>query len=239
MKPKEHPTVGLLWDWEAPRVEWRQVEREALLGRGHYATVHSATLCLPGGERVPVALKQLIPKPIVGKCVPLEEARVLGALAGVKGVPKLYGLTDTPPHALVMSRCPGVTMSVLRKRGEVRMCLVAVGKLCSILSHMHARGVTHGDLHGSNILVSVPDGDGKDSMSVCLVDFGNSKTNAGTELLKKDAHQLLKLLKNILRTMKEESDSNIFQRREEVTEILDADLTLAQIFSLVGCILRR
>lgn len=221
--------------WEVPRIKWQQLGCSAVLGRGHHAIVYSASLTLPDGQRRPVALKKLIPKPLAMKNIPLEEARVLQALVGVEGVPRLYGMTDSPPHVLVMSKCPGLTLSVLRQRGEVRTCLTAVQKLCTILSKMHARGVTHGDLHGCNILVSLLGGNS--NACVWLIDFGNAQRNAEITVMKTDEKQLLKLLINILMTMKEASDKSIFHRRQEVIKVMDANLNLVEISSLVCNIL--
>ena len=235
MNPSRSGGAGPTRGWEVPRVEWQQLGIDGVLGRGHYATVFSASLTLLDGQRISVALKLLIPKPLSEKSIPLKEARMLGELAGVQGVPKLYGMTNSPPHVLIMSRCPGVSLSVLRRCGEVRTCLMAVQKLCTILSKMHARGVTHGDLHGCNILVSVSN----DNTNPCvwLIDFGNAQRNS--ENMKVDEKQLLKLLINILVTMNEASDKIIFHRRHEVLKVQDANLNLDQISSLVCNILRR
>lgn len=226
------------WEWDVPRVAWRQLEEGEVrvVGRGHYAVVHSATLTLPDGRQVAVALKRLIDKPFPSRSVPLEEARVLRALEGVEGVPVLYGMTDSPPHVLVMSLCPGVALSVWRRRGEVRTCLRAVRELCVILTNMHGRGVTHGDLHGCNVLASLSDGDGE--TRVWLIDFGRAKRNADAEAKKKDVKQVMKLLSNILMAMEEDFDRDIYHRRRAILEVMEPTLNLKQVSSLVRHVLR-
>lgn len=225
-RPSEpRPTEG----WGVARVEWQQLRLGEVLGRGHHAIVYSANLTIPGGQRIPVVVKKFIPKPLVERRIPVEEAQVLQELTGVEGVPRFYGMTDSPPHVLVMSKCPGLTFSVLRQRGEVRTCLTAVQKLCTILSNMHARGVTHGDLHGCNILVSLLGG----NVCVWLIDFGNARRNADIAVMRTDEKQLLRLLVNILVTMKEASDKSIFHRRQEVIKVKDVNLNLVEISALV------
>lgn len=224
--------------WGVPGVGWRQLEggEVRVLGRGHYAVVYRATLTLQDGQRVAVALKSLIDKPFTPQSIPLEEARVLQALEGVEGVPALHGVTDSPPHVLVMSLCPGFALSVWRRRGEIRTCQKAVKELCLILSKMHRRGVTHGDLHGCNVLVNVSNGDGE--TSVWVIDFGHAKRNADAEAMKSDVKQVMKLLRNILLAMEEESDGEIYHRRREIMDVMTSDLTLEEISSLVCCVLR-
>lgn len=237
MKPDSSPKAWhVVEEWGVPKVTWQQLERSKVLGRGHFAIVYSATLTLPDNQRVAVALKNLIDKPLIPVRIPLEEARVLQALAGVEGVPRLYGITELPPHVLVMSQCPGYPLSVWRQRGKVRTCLMAVRGLCVILTKMHGRGITHGDIHGSNVLVSVSDG--KCETSVWIVDFGLAKRNADSKAIRTDVQQVLKLLTNIILTMEVNSDTDIYQRRQEIIiKSMNNNLTLDEISSLVSSVL--
>lgn len=238
MKRGMSPEAGHTGEgWGVPGVAWRQLEggEVRVLGRGHYAIVYRATLTLQEDQRVAVALKSLIDKPFTSQSIPLEEARVLQALKGLEGVPALHGVTDSPPHVLVMSLCPGFALSVWRRRGEIRACLKAVKELCVILSKMHHRGVTHGDLHGCNVLVNVP---GDSETSVWVIDFGSAKRNADAVAMKTDVKQVMKLLRNILMTMEENSDREIYRRRREIVEFMTPDLTLEEISSLVCGVLR-
>lgn len=220
-----------------PKVAWQQLEggEVKVLGSGHYAVVYSATLKLPNGQRVAVALKSLTDKPLTGKSSPLEEARVLQALAGIEGVPNLYGITGSPPHVLVMSHCSGFALSLWRRWGEVRTCLLAIRELCDILTKMHFRGVTHGDLHGSNILVSLSNSVGR--AHVWLIDFGQARRNADSKAMNTDVRQTVKLLTNILMTMEEGSDRDIYHRRREIFEVLNPQLNLDEISSLLCSVL--
>lgn len=238
MKRGISPKAGHIGEgWDLPVVVWGQLEggEVRVLGRGHYAVVYRATLTLQDGQRVAVALKNLIDKPFTPQSIPLEEARVLQALEGVEGVPALHGVTDSPPHILVMSLCPGLALSAWRRRGEIRVCLKAVKELCVILTKMHHRGITHGDLHGCNVLVNVSNGEGE--TSVWVIDFGHAKRNADTEAMKKDVKQVMVLLRNILMAMEEETDGDIYHSREMI-HVLTPETTLGGISSLVCGVLR-
>lgn len=238
MKPGVSPGAGQDGEgWGVPSVAWQHLEGDEVkvLGSGHYAVVFSATLTLPDGRRVSVALKSLIDKPFTSGSIPLEEARVLKALAGVEGVPSLYGVTASPPHVLVMSQCSGLALSVWRRRGAVRTCLEALRELCVILAKMHGRGVAHGDLHGCNILASRSARGG--GASVWLIDFGHAKRNADSKAIRTDVNQLLKLLTNILMTMKEDSDGDIYRRRSKILEVTSPNWSLGEIESFVCSVL--
>ena len=82
-----------------------------------------------------------------------HEAEVLGALRGVQGVPKLYGLTPSPREALVMSFCPGEPLETFLRADSGRTYLGALRKACLVLKAMHEAKVVHTNLHQRNILV--------------------------------------------------------------------------------------
>ena len=94
---------------------------------------------------------------------------MLHELQGVEGVPKLYGVTDATPPAIVMGLCGGVVLQALWESGDVELCLLGLVKLCSTVRCLHARGVTHGDIHKSNVLVDVND---EGEVEITLLDFG-------------------------------------------------------------------
>uniref|UniRef100_A0A0P4WB83 Protein kinase domain-containing protein n=1 Tax=Scylla olivacea TaxID=85551 RepID=A0A0P4WB83_SCYOL len=167
----------------------------------------------------------------------LHEAQVLQVLAGVAGVPRLYGVTQTAPHVLVMSRCPGISVVELRRRGEVRLCLTALLHLCDIVSAMHERRVIHRDLHGGNILVSSKDTDA--GVDVWVVDFGEAVMCAGGEALKVDEAQVMMLVRDTLRGVRQDSDRDIFRRRRNaLTNLTNNSLGLHQISSMIRTVLR-
>lgn len=215
---------------------WEQLRDGRALGRGRCGEVHGAILSLTDGRRLPVALKRNTKFPGWSRAL-LHEAQVLQVLAGVAGVPQLYGVTQTVPHVLVMSRCPGVSVAELRRRGEVRLCLTALLHLCDILSVVHERHVSHRDLHGGNILVSFKDTDA--GVAVWLVDFGEAVMCAGGEALKADAAQVKMLARDTLRDAWLNSGRDIFKRRNKaLTSLTTHSLSLRQISSLIRTVLR-
>ena len=94
---------------------------------------------------------------------------MLHELEGVLGVPQLYGVTDATPPALVMGLCEGALLEKLCESGEVQMCLRAVLQVCGVLRRLHARGITHGDIHAGNVMVNVSE---EGEVEATLLDFG-------------------------------------------------------------------
>lgn len=169
----------------------------------------------------------------------LHEAAVLQALAGVAGVPRLHGVTHTAPHVLVMSRCPGVSLAELRRRGKVRLCLTALLRLCDIVSAVHGRRVTHRDLHAGNVLVSVKDMEA--GVEVWLVDFGAAVMCAGRKAVQADEAQLTTLVRDTLRDARQHSDQDTLRRRSSALTTLTATTTsfaLHHISAMIRTVLR-
>ena len=230
-------TSGIGDSKKVPRVAWRQLEGKEVLGKGRYCDVFSATLTLLDGEKLPVALKQSMRSYTSSSRVLLHEARVLQVLAGVTGVPRLYGMTQTTPHVLVMSQCIGITLKALQRRGEIRACLTAFLHVCDIVSALHERQVYHQDLHGGNILVSFKGEEEEWGGDVWLVDFGESVTCFTPWALGTDLAQMRRLVRDTLRDMLHDSDQDIFRQRKDAISLLNTNLNLNQISLLVRTIL--
>jgi aminoglycoside phosphotransferase (APT) family kinase protein len=96
---------------------------------------------------------------IGGRYAMKREWQALEALQGLKGVPAPIALID--PDCFVMELREGTPIKNLH-RGDVKP--ETLQQLQSLLSEMHRRGVTHGDLHGGNILVD-------DQGGVSLIDW--------------------------------------------------------------------
>lgn len=130
--------------------------------------VYRGRLALSRDEIVRVAVKEPVDDPeLIAKTS--EEAAVLQELEGETGVPQLYGVTTDSPPCLVMELCPGEPLEDCLRRGKVRACLLALLQVCSVVQRLHARGVTHGDIHERNVLVDVS---GEDDVHAFLLDFG-------------------------------------------------------------------
>uniref|UniRef100_A0A0P4W306 Protein kinase domain-containing protein n=1 Tax=Scylla olivacea TaxID=85551 RepID=A0A0P4W306_SCYOL len=80
-----------------------------------------------------------------------------------------------------MGLCGGVLLQTLWEGGEVEICLLALLKLCSTVRRLHARGVTHGDIHKGNVMVDVSD---EGEVEATLLDFGLAElyTDAARQL---------------------------------------------------------
>lgn len=68
-----------------------------------------------------------------------------------------------------MELCPGEPLEDCLKRGKVRSCLLALLQVCGVVQRLHAKGVTHGDIHERNVLVDVS---GEEDVRAFLLDFG-------------------------------------------------------------------
>lgn len=138
-----------------------------LVGRGSFASVYRGRLALSRDTIVRVAIKE--PLADSEKLVWTEhEAWVLHELAGEAGVPRLYGVTDTSPPALVMTFCRGAMLQDVCAGEEAVLPLRALVSLCGVVRRLHARGVTHGDIHAANVMVDVTEG----RVEATLLDFG-------------------------------------------------------------------
>lgn len=117
------------------------------------------------GQRVVV--KDLKPRAlwmrlIGGRYSQMREWRALEALQGLEGVPAPVALVDA--DCFVMEFRGGTPVKQF-ERGTLSPQVL--DKVEALLSEMHRRGVTHGDLHGGNILV---DEQGR----VSLIDWATS-----------------------------------------------------------------
>lgn len=220
---------------EVPRLDRERLEITEDLGEGRNSIVFGAILKLKDGGKVEVAVKENKKYPRRASIF-RQEAEILKALAGVRGVPRLYGVTKTTPRALVMSRCRGITVKDLKKRGQTRLCLVAVLSLCRIVSAVHQRRICHRDLHGGNILVDFTGG-GKDG-DVWLIDFGQAEMYAKRFSMEVDEAQVKKLLRGILRQMLQDANTDLSRRCNDVLKALASPLTLREISFMVRSLLQ-
>ena len=99
---------------------------------------------------------------LYGRHVLRREWRVLRALSGVKGVPRVIGRPH--PDVLVMEQVSGTSLA---KMDAVQLKPETVARLEKLMEQLHARGVTHGDLHADNILLD-------DAGNVHLIDWATA-----------------------------------------------------------------
>jgi hypothetical protein len=167
---------------EAP-VDWSTLRPGALLGEGASGLVHAAQWTAPDGGSRPVALKLFkgamtsdgLPEREMAACLAAgQHPRLTGALGrlashpeGVDGLlmpllPAHWRVLAGPPSRESCSR--DVYDPTLRL--DLDVALRIARQVGEAAAHLHARGMTHGDLYAHNVLW---DGDGGQAV---LSDFG-------------------------------------------------------------------
>jgi RIO-like serine/threonine protein kinase len=101
-------------------------------------------------------------KGLYGRPTLRREVRAYGVLQGLSGIPKCFGLEG--PDRMVLEYIHGSLLRDL-KRGTVEP--EVFDRIDEIVKSAHARGVTFGDLHASNIIIT-------ESGDVFLIDFANA-----------------------------------------------------------------
>ena len=192
-----HPHVQqttTLTDTKINTIEKNCLTRGKVLGEGHFGAVYRGQLALSRGNIVEVAVKEPVDDPqlIVQTS---EEAEMMQELEGEAGVPRLYGVTTDSPPSLVMELCPGERLQDCLERGEVRQCLVALVQVCDIVRRLHARGITHRDIHDMNVLVDVSD-DG--DVHTFLLDFGLAKRYTDSEQQESDVYAIVAIAMDVI-----------------------------------------
>ena len=163
-----------------------------------------------------------------------QEARVLQALKEVKGVPILYGVTDSPPCALVMTFCPGIPLSNYMSSSTARTYLSALLVACSILDKMHQRGVAHGSISAEHILAAVGS---LGEVTVSLVGFRQATEDADEITKKADVFRVSQLayaMENVMTP-----DSDVFPRRGNLSLLLRDPGDLPRVALVLRSTLRR
>jgi hypothetical protein len=84
-----------------------------------------------------------------GRAFMRREWKALRALDGTRGVPRPIARPHT--DVLVMERMLGTPLCDIRSRDFTNEALARIEE---IVAELHARGVTHGDLHDNNILIA-------------------------------------------------------------------------------------
>ncbi len=104
-----------------------------------------------------------------GRYVLKREYYAYKKLSGLEGITECLGFKR--PGALAFKPIPGKTLSRF-KRGEVAP--VVFERLESLLANIHSRGVAHGDIHRSNIMIA-------ENGRVYIIDFASAVTSGDPE----------------------------------------------------------
>lgn len=139
------------------------------------------------GETIPVMVKLMASK---------HERYILWELRGQPGIPRLIGITDSFPYALLMEMYPGRSFYCQRHFTSHWTCLMALHRVCEVVAALHSRGITHGDLRDTNIIFNVTKGE----VNLTLLHFDRTMRLKGLtpkkkyEYLVQDLWQLYNLL---------------------------------------------
>lgn len=179
---------------------YTQAGSPQVLGRGTFGVVYPGML----DAVCPVAVKHLRPRPLRSNSIPVSresardaasrharlaklqfrrEIRRYAALRTVPGVVRFYGLIGK--DMFVIERLFGGALNSVVRRPEndsllaPRCVLRLASMLANAVADLHRRGMSHGDLKPSNVLLSEPlsrfGGVVTDAVHVKLVDFGLSR----------------------------------------------------------------
>ena len=149
------------------RRKLESLQRESLHNARNWSKADVSLAEFPVGSKRRVVIKDLRQRPLwfrvlAGRALLRREWRALCALKNVDGVPLPVARPDA--DCIVMEWCAGTPIENLPD-GEVPDGTVA--RLGVLLDEMHRRGVTHGDLHGFNILVD-------ENGNVSLIDWATA-----------------------------------------------------------------
>lgn len=170
---------------DMPRFRWSAVRP------GKWREAHSLRLwrgeLRREGQTVPVMVKLWPSK---------REREVLWELRDVPGVPRLLGVTDSFPRALLMEVCPGRSFLCQRRLVNSWTCLAGLQRVCEVAAALHAKGVAHGDLRDRSIIMAETDG----TVTVTLLNMrravrlGDLDEDGKSEYVLRDLTQLHGLL---------------------------------------------
>lgn len=153
-------------DGHCPSIRWQDVQLEEELGRGASGLIHRA---YRQGHDSPVAVK-LYKGAMTSDGSPLAEMRACIAAGDHHQLVGLIGRIDDHPQqlpALVMQLIdptwrnlagpPSLDSCTRDRHPEGRQLALPVvrrlaSSIASVCAHLHARGLSHGDLYGHNIL---------------------------------------------------------------------------------------
>ena len=138
-------------------------KREELFGSGNAKLIHrGSSFAQPDvyvaecdGDRVLV--KDFAARPrwfrlLIGRRVLQHEFRVLSQLAGVPGVPQVYGLVDKDAVAMEYIACCAPFLARREARDDEIPSPAFFEELKQILRRIHERGIGHGDIRRKNVL---------------------------------------------------------------------------------------
>lgn len=204
------------------RIPWENLTEGAELSVDGAFAWHKGFMRIPGTRKRPtVCLRTGLWKFGVTTDDMMHEAQVLMKLKGVDGVPHLYGVTDAPPIALVMSLCPGRQLKQLQRSQSARTYLAAIRETCVVLGKVHRKGIVHGHIRASNILVVTRRH--REDVCVSLLRFDLAEMTKDKDAFQADAEGLVSLVEDLAEKLS--PNSPFFEHREKLRLPRNIDLT--------------
>lgn len=158
---------------DVPKLSWGQIEKGKVFFSDNDFVLFTGFLLMPNTQRrVPVCYKVVKMSVLETTDEMLHEARVLLQLRDINGVPRLFGVTESPV-ALVTSRSAGEVLKNLQQQSSARSYLAALRETCILLGKLHRRGIVHCNISAYNILVVTRRI--KDDVTVSLVGFESAE----------------------------------------------------------------
>ncbi len=154
---------------EFEQVDWRLLDTKhsAFKPQIYFLDWQETQLCIKDFSRCSALVRNTLGRWTVNK-----EASVLAALEDIEGVPSIIGVIEGP--ALVMNRLEASVLPRPRRSFEHDACVRTsnlspdfFSRAFNLLTRLHERGVTHGDIHNTNLLLH---SDGQPS----LIDFASA-----------------------------------------------------------------
>ncbi|KAK8729644.1 hypothetical protein OTU49_008244 [Cherax quadricarinatus] len=133
---------------DVPVVSWDSITITEDLGEGYYGKTQKGLLEAEDGTTIPIAVKTYHNGAFEG-----NEAQMLHEADGAGGAPKLYGIIEGNPQALVMEYIPGITLQKFLQNSTYEEGLKVYNATAAALANFHNSGFAHLDLHCNNILV--------------------------------------------------------------------------------------
>lgn len=213
-----------------PILEWSQLLVMEKIGEGLFAQVYRSVLTLPGEEEVSVALKVFRREKHELNAKMRREALFMLKAEGILGVPKVYGIMETPRVALVMTLCPGRPLKTYRNAEGASVYLNTLIETCTILTDLHERGITHRDLHDKNIIVDTTD---RGVHVVSVVDFGLASLYFDDDRDRVDARQIARMTRLILTKVTRTSGPDFSERCRQLQRLIFGDITLTRVLKIL------